>query len=661
MVASRNFLTALSGVLASAKLTTAEPTNAFRLDVRAADPCAAIANQTWVAPKDVRACFASFPLDGTVKANTIEVVNKTFAFHTSVNYERNAPAPFTEQVHEDVLADLARISGQSYGNELDFHIDLSRSVKRLNDGHCAYINQCYDSLFVTYLPTPLVFLTDETGNQTVHIAPEAFDVAKEGFKDELDVWQNALPDALKGKLSSLSGARVLAINGEDPLAAVDANAQIAGGYQGLSTRQNGFFASYNSAVTGWTYIMGNFAQQSLPLVDAVTLTVQLTNSSEPQTITLPYRSRISKSAKQWTDSASFRQNNCVAIPGTNGVDVKYRQAPVPQGIDTRKLRLDVILDATPLQNIALPPELIPRKPLAGSTGVTQFHLLDDGKTGVLALGNFLGGTDQTGLMQDLITGLQNLKKEGATQLIIDVSNNGGGHICVVNWLHRIIAGPKDTTEPQAALDTAARDGPLAQLIAQAVAKGADPDNNLMYNSANWKSANSTPFPAGLINGVQDAFSQRLGDECLPFDLDPPPEALFDTKKVAIVSNGRCASSCSLLSITLAKKEGSKTVVYGGRNGIEQQYCGTVGGQSSDFSTIDTEIKTTKLKNHTLAPPDFVSNSVFGITWRLAFGVENTEEPEEWQNHPADVNLPLTAEIVNKPFAIWTQVAKDVLQ
>ena len=41
---------------------------------------------------------------------------------------------------------------------------------------------------------------------------------------------------------------------------------------------------------------------------------------------------------------------------------------------------------------------------------------------------------------------------------------------------------------------------------------------------------------------------------------------------------------------MAKEEGVKTVVLGGRKGVQQQYCGTVGGQSTDFSTIDTEIK-----------------------------------------------------------------------
>ncbi|CDO71106.1 hypothetical protein BN946_scf184844.g110 [Trametes cinnabarina] len=648
-------------------LTVTKPAAAERgtLDVRASDPCAAIANQTWAAPADVRACFSSFPVNGTIKENyayrvfvhlqIIEVVNKTLAFHTSVSYEKRAPEPFTADVHEDVLADLARIRGQTYANEFDLHVDLSRTLKRLNDGHCVYINQCFDSLFLTFLPTPLVLLTDATGKQSVHIAPAAFTVATAEFKDEVSFWQNALPGALKGQLASLAGARVLAINGQDPFVAVNANAQVAGSFQGLGTRQNGFFSSYNTGATGWTYIMGNFAQQSLPLVDSVTLTIQRVNSSTTDTITLPYRSRIASTAIPWTDAQSFHENNCVAIPGTNGEDLyaaperrrglptnpanKFRQAPVPEVTSASKREpLDVMLDTAPLQDVVLPPGLTPQNPLVGSTGVAQFFMLKDKKTGVLALGSFSAGSLDT-LNTALLTGLQNLKKQGATKLIVDVSNNGGGFICTAHWLHRIIAGPKATTEPNAGLDTEARAGPLAQLIVKQIIAGADPDVLLLYNPLNfWRFANNTPFPADfnwldppvsvVVNGIHDAFSQRLGDECEPYSTNPPPEALFDTKKVAIV--------------TMAKEEGAKTVVYGGKSDVQQQYCGTVGGQSTDFSEIDTEVKTTHLKNNTLAPPDFLTNSVQGITWRLGFGIQDPSQPEEWQNHPADVNLPLTA-------------------
>lgn len=41
---------------------------------------------------------------------------------------------------------------------------------------------------------------------------------------------------------------------------------------------------------------------------------------------------------------------------------------------------------------------------------------------------------------------------------------------------------------------------------------------------------------------------------------------------------------------MAKLEGTRTVVFGGKKDIPQQYCGTVGGQSVHFADMDTEIK-----------------------------------------------------------------------
>ncbi|KAF8069164.1 hypothetical protein FPV67DRAFT_1448960 [Lyophyllum atratum] len=636
------------------------------LDERAADPCAAIAGKKWVAPKDI-----------------LDVINKTLAFHTSVNYQIKAPQPFAGDVHEDLLADLARIRHQSYKSDYDLHIDLSRTLKRLNDGHCVWINRCYDSAFVNYLPIPLALLSAPDGTQSVHITPEAFNVAKVEFPDQIQVWQDALPGPLKGKLESLSGAKVLYINGRPPFDAVNANAQITGSYQSFATRQNSFFSSYAAAAAGWTYSMGNFAQQALPLDDNVILTIQRVNHTGHETIVLPYRSRMG-AIKPFTDAKSYLANNCRAVPGTNGEDIygvstakfspserpvaKFQQQPAVSADVARKHPIDVILDTSPLSDVVLPPVLVPSLPaVPGSRNAAQFYLLKDGKTGVLALGSF-SDSDYFPFLDSLLTGLQSLKSQGATQLVVDVTNNGGGFICAAH-----IAGPKSTTVPQAGLDTETRDGPLAQLIVkQIVNNNADPDLQLLYNPLQWNDANNQQLAANndwlqppvqkVINGRLDAFSQKLGQECQPtgFPDQVPDVALFDPKKVVIVSNGRCASSCSLFSITMSKLEGAKTVVVGGQKGTQQQYCGTVGGQSTDFSTMDTEIKTTHLKNNTLAPPDLLVNGVQGITWRLGFGLTDPAQPEEWQDHPADLNLPLTGNLVNNPVAIWEDVTRRLL-
>ncbi|CAA7259117.1 unnamed protein product [Cyclocybe aegerita] len=639
------------------------------------DRCAEIAGKKWVLPREARACITSFPVDSLVKANIIEVVNKTLAFHTSTNYQIQVPPPFENDVHEDLHADLLRISEQEYSSDFAFHLDIYRSFKRVNDGHCGVYNYCYDSLYVTYLPLPLVLLTAKDGSQDVYIAPEAFKVASDEFKEEVEFWQQALPGQLKGQLASLSGAKVLLINGREPFFSVNENAKITGSYQSFATRQNSFFASYSRGAAGWSYTMGNFAQQVHPLSDSVELTVQRANSTTNDTFTLPYRSRFGSASKNFTDSASYRANNCVATNRTNGVDLydhsttdavlriqeyfqtppsvaHFQQQPAVDPRDARREPMNVIMDGVPLTDIDLPEHLQPAMPaLNESYSVAQFYMLRDNVTGVLALGSF-SAKNFTLFGSSLLAGLQKLKADGAQRLIVDVTNNGGGYICIAHWLHRIIIGPKKSTEPQAGLDSTARAGPLAQLIVQTIVDGGDPEELLSYNPIQWTNATHHPFSNSsdwlkpvqvTINGHEDAFSQRLGQECQPFRWDPPDRPLFKPKDVLIVSNGRCASSCSLFSITMAKEDGVKTTVFGGKSGVPQEYCGTVGGQSSGFADVDTEIRSTKLKNHTLAPPDFLSNSVQGLTWRLGFGIDVPEEPEEWQAHPADVNFPLTLE------------------
>ncbi|KAF8967856.1 hypothetical protein BDZ97DRAFT_1801579 [Flammula alnicola] len=622
------------------------------------DPCAAISGKTWVLPREARACMSSFPLDSIIKANTIEVVNKTLAFHTS------------NDVHEDLAADLVRLSKQDYSSEFDFHLDIYRSFKRVNDGHCGVFNYCYDSLYITYIPLPLVLLTAADGSQNVHIAPEAFKVASNEFKDEVEFWQQSLPGRLKGKLATLSGAKVFLINGKEPFVAVNKNADITGGYQSFATRQNSFFASYTRGANGWQYSMGNFALQAHPLVDFVELTVQRVNSSTNDTFT------FGAASKNFTDSASYRLKNCVANNGPMAIGVQaYKQSPPPIAYfqqqppvnpeESRKQPMNVMLDALPLTDIDLPEHLQPSMPaLNQSYSVAQFYMLNDNITGVLALGSF-SARNFTAFGISLLTGLQGLKTAGAERLIVDVilTLRGlcEGYICIAH-----IIGPKESTEPQAGLDSTTRAGPLARLIVEKIASGADPEEILSYNPIQWTNASHHQFPATsnwlkpvgvIINGHEDSFSQRLGQECQPFEWDPPDYALFKPKDVLIVSNGRCASSCSLFSITMSKSEGVKTIVTGGKHDIPQEYCGTVGGQSTSFSMVDTELKTTKLKNHSLAPPDFLTNSVQGITWRLGFGIDDPDTPEEWQSHPADINFPLTAETINNPVAIWESLAR----
>jgi hypothetical protein len=93
-----------------------------------------------------------------------------------------------------------------------------------------------------------------------------------------------------------------------------------------------------------------------------------------------------------------------------------------------------------------------------------------------------------------------------------------------------------------------------------IAKGDVPERGfLIYDPINWKYGNSSAnFPKDLnwleppvlttVNGQQDAFSQKIGDECQPFPIAVPDAPLFPPENIGIVDNGRCASSCAIFTV-----------------------------------------------------------------------------------------------------------------
>jgi len=52
-----------------------------------------------------------------------------------------------------------------------------------------------------------------------------------------------------------------------------------------------------------------------------------------------------------------------------------------------------------------------------------------------------------------------------------------------------------------------------------------------------------------------------------------------------------------------EKLGTKVAVFGGRPGQHIEYKGMAGNQVLDWALLDSEIKTAKLKDNPLAPPD----------------------------------------------------------
>ncbi|KAH8082435.1 hypothetical protein BXZ70DRAFT_1012287 [Cristinia sonorae] len=651
------------------------------------DPCEPLARVQWTSPQELRACFRAIqtgPID-KVRDHLLDVVDKTLdQYHTARYFQKHAPPPFTDDVHVDLDAEFRRMRHTRYRTEFDLHLDLSQTIKGLNHLDTVYFNYCYDQVFMNYIPTPLVLVADNRGKERMYIAPNAFEIASSEFPDQIDVWQNALPGKLKGQLQSLDGAEVLEINDRDPWLAVNANARRSGRYQGFGTRQMAFFASYGTNDAGsWSYDFGDFASMPGPYEDSVSLTIRRVNSSKAETITLPYRSRRYNGV--WYDKDSYRENMCLPNVFTNGEDLyqfpfasnsnastpdkpinSLQQQPPLDPEDRKHHAVSVLVDAAPYSLPSL--EALSISPPILQYSSARFYMLTDGKTAVLSLGAF-SARSYISLQATLADGIQKVKDLGAKRLIIDVSNNEGGYVCIAHWLHRILLGPRPSTNRGISLDSILRANPMAQRIVKVIAEdGGDPDKTLIYNGHEMAWANGTWMDETTnylkkpekryINGKVVEFSPRLGGQCVPWAYREPPEtAAFKPRDIVIVGNGRCSGACAMFSTAMSKRDGVRTVVMGGKKGVPQQYAGSVGGVTMDFAEMRTEILSTGLGESPLALPMFETASLLSFTWKLSLGIKNPNEPEDYQSRAADITVPLTMETVNNPPEVWRQVAK----
>lgn len=80
-------------------------------------------------------------------------------------------------------------------------------------------------------------------------------------------------------------------------------------FDGDVTPLRRFFSSYQRVDAGWNYVMGNFAQMSLPLADSVTLTVQRVNSKAIETFSVSFGIHMRDAIDQLNGRSSSRSHS----------------------------------------------------------------------------------------------------------------------------------------------------------------------------------------------------------------------------------------------------------------------------------------------------------------------------------------------------------------
>ncbi|KAJ7253056.1 hypothetical protein B0H12DRAFT_602616 [Mycena haematopus] len=622
--------------------------------VKSGDPCAVIAGKTFALPSDALACLKSFPFNETLRQNVLtHNIARVFDFFTFEDYYLQSPPPFQEST-VDIRAALARINTTKYTTDYDFNVDLYNFVTRMNDGHTRWFPNCYTS-FQNLLPAPVVSL-EVNGVQGVYIVPDLVDFIPLLGTDYTDLitidWQR------------LAGAKVISIEGQDPYAYVDFIAKtVSGNYLDHGVRVNSVFSSYRLSGADYSQRFGDLAGPTGVAQNSLTFELVTANSTKIETVTVPYIASFA--GIDFTDQASYWANNCVATDGTNGVDFKT-SAGLTSNILQRKQPKANIIDKSSTNAVGLPTQFEPTLPtVGGDEGVMKSYILPGNKTGVMFIGSFEG--DFVGFQTDTVSAITAFKEAGVARLIIDLSNNGGGFVCLGQFLHQYLAG---TRIGYPGFQSSVRASLLARkIVASDIELGLN-DNFTFYTADNWAFFNGTQMPADfnyitpdvpvVINGRADATSQRFHDTCeltyaVPMPTDPP----FDLRNVAIVSNGNCASTCAMFSTLMNEREQTKIAVFGGKPFENVEFKGMAGNQVLEWVDIDSEIKTANLKDDPLAPADLLVSANFRHNWRTAWSFFNEDKPIAYVSELPKFRFLYTLDTYNNPQNLWLFAEKTL--
>ena len=133
------------------------------------------------------------------------------------------------------------------------------------------------------IPAPVVTL-EENGVEGVFVVPdlkEFIPLLGSNFTDFFE--------SVKFDWQRLAGARVLKIEGQDPYAYAQFIAHTqSGNYLDLGVRVNSVFSSYRISGTDYSQRFGDIAGPVFPDLESLTMTVQVANSSKPETIKIPF-------------------------------------------------------------------------------------------------------------------------------------------------------------------------------------------------------------------------------------------------------------------------------------------------------------------------------------------------------------------------------------
>ncbi|KAJ1566180.1 hypothetical protein HK405_010822, partial [Cladochytrium tenue] len=622
-------------------------------DVQAADPCAAMAASNnflsgrsstiaIVTGSDVLSCYNSFTIDSTTRQSQITYLKQYFNLYPYLDIAKSSSSPlFSSNV--DLFAKLDAIaSNSSITTEFDFQTQVQAAIKSLNDAHLVYSPYCFisarlmqpfiiDAKFTTG-SAPTIYIRDSFVNGSNFLGSWTSPTATQ-FKAALT---SAWSTATNGDPSTYTGYTVTKINGMDAVAYIQ---KVADYWSGIShspeTRFNYYMPStqWSSSSSSFTFADGPFYrivyipynmdwywdyELTSPSGTTVTLSqvpwAGYVSASNPFSSAATYYANNCQSATMASGSASklgadnkLRAGSASAIFEEDGLKLHTKPTTSHNGITVdadmalathnkhltgAALRLDL--------ETAVATTLSLSNPLVGDD-MSAFYMLDDGVTGIMVLDAFepASTTDAaiSTALGTITSGLKALESAGASKLIIDLTENGGGVICIGGFVLDYLMNQPVMPVYDVRLSTQ-----FASLIKYADTPTIKDTVSLISE------ANMLPIGGGSIlnstytytrGGVTATYSDKFYLDCTSFkglsSSLPNLHKGWSPNAIFLLSDGFCGSTCAEFTRMMRDEYGVKTMVTGGSTGAVFQPSSFEGGLVASYDEVTAEAQEVYLK------------------------------------------------------------------
>ncbi|RHY84912.1 hypothetical protein DYB26_010224 [Aphanomyces astaci] len=505
----------------------------------------------------LKTCVHSIPYNATQKTLVLDHIRRTLPNYvfTEIAKSEHAFGPYT-LAPVDLAAELAAIEAADFPNDLALHDALYNVFKQLQDAHTTYHKPSLYAQFYALQPASLISVV-RNDKQIIQLAkPDATEVSiyREFFPSETHDFD-------------VVGWEVVRIDGEPALSVLRS---FADDHVGI-LKDGG--TRFNLAVSGFGTGRGQFVYRPLSTLDVPTksfVEYSLYHAATNQTKTVQYN---------WI--------------GLNGVAKPGRALPA----SSHNGKLEHYFER-------LVRHLIYHSLFEPTPEVSYDTVDGDASVGVLKIAAFsaIGGEDSATFTEEFTANVTDALSEfvhsNKTTLVLDLTGNGGGDICLGYATLRYLfpqldlPGPREGTGPHTEAVYHVQASPLIELLAtqgESLLQNDPISCTSEFCPSQWYSTttkrqflNASWATQGETNTVLGNVSQGLYYGCSSYnDFFPPPGANFkglSADHVILVSHGYCGSTCSVFSSFIQQHNLAHTVAFGGYKDVAQQFFSFPGGQ-----------------------------------------------------------------------------------